>query len=309
MKRFEFKLNSRNKKTLWCYAILSTQIIGLLVFILYPTLWAWAKAFYFDIDVPSKVRFVGLENFINVFTNDGTYWRSWLVTFVFAIGKLPVELPLAMLLAVCLTRKSIKCKGLFRAIFYLPAVISVAIVGLIMASVFDYFGIINAWLIKLGIIKAGIEWYSNTGSAMMMLIVMSTWSSFGTNLLYFMGAINNVPNDVIESAKIDGASSWQIFSKIQLPIMAPVLQTVILIALNATLHTGEYVLATTNGAPFGTTYTVLAYQARKFVTGFADIYTPINLGYGSAVCVITSVIMVIVALIYNKLTDRLQNLY
>ena len=304
----KFRLSSRNRRTLWCYAILSTQIIGLLVFTLYPTLWAWSKAFYYDIDVPSKVQFVGLDNFKRIFTTDKTYWRSWWVTFVFTIGKMPFELPIAMLLAVCLTRKSIKGKGFFRAIYYLPTVISTAIVGLIMSSMFDYFGVMNKWLTALGIIDKPQDWFGKYGSAMAMLVVMSTWHSFGLNVLYFMGALNNVPTEVIESATIDGATPWQAFIKVKLPIMAPVLQTVILLALNGTLHTGGFILATTNGAPYGSTYTVMAYQVGKYVKGFGAAMV-VDLGYGAAVCVLTSIFMMIIAFGYNKLTKKLQNIY
>ena len=304
----KFRLSSRNKRTLWCYAILSTQIIGLVVFVLYPTLWAWGKAFYYDVDVPSQLRFVGLDNFKRIFTTDRTYWQSWWTTFIFTIGKMPFELPIAMLLAVCLTRKSIKAKGFFRAIYYLPAVISSAIIGLIMSSMFDYFGVVNKWLIDLGILEKPLNWFGDTGSAMAMLVIMSTWASFGTNVLYFMGALNNVPTDVIESATIDGATPWQIFINVKLPIMAPVLQTVILLALNGTLHTGEFILATTNGAPYGSTYTVMAYQVGKYVKGFGASQV-VDLGYGAAVCVLTSIFMMIIAFGYNKLTKKLQNIY
>lgn len=294
---------------MWCYLILSTQIIGLLVFTLYPTLWAWAKAFYYDVQVPSRVKFVGMQNFINLFTNDKLYWKSWVTTLIFAVGKLPIELPLAMLAAICLTRVSIRGKGIFRAIFYLPNIVSVAVIGLILFCMFDYFGFINTWLVKLGFLDREIEWFSETKLSMTMLIIASVWSNFGVNMLYFIAALNNVPADLYESARLDGANSWVIFWKIQLPMMLPILQTILLLALNGTLHTGEFILATTNGAPFGTTYTVIAYQTAKFVPGFMEGQSVTNIGYGSAVCVVTSIFMILIALIYSKLSKRLQNVY
>ena len=281
-------------------------MIGLVVFTLYPMAWAAQKAFYYYYGVSSGARFVGLQNFIRAFTDEG-YWRSWLVTIAFTIGKLPIELPLSMLLALALSRK-IKGAGFFRAMYYLPSVISVVVVGLTLTSLFDYFGFINAWLTKLGIIEKSIDWFSETSTAMFVLLIGSVWNTFGINVLYFMAALSNVPKELYESAKIDGAGSWVTFWKITVPMMGPVLQVIILLAINGTLHTGDYILATTNGAPYSSTYTVIAFQTGKFLPGFGETGV-INIGYGCAISIITSIIMVIVALVYSKLSKRLQNIY
>lgn len=300
------RLSQKTKKTLQCYGILSTQLIGLVVFTLYPIAWAAQKAFYYYYGVPSDMRFVGMQNFIRAFT-DEAYWQSWLVTIVFTIGKLPLELPLSMLLALALSRK-IKGAGFFRAMYYLPSVISVVVVGLTFTSLFDYFGFINAWLTKFGIIEKNIDWFSETSTAMLVLLIGSVWNTFGVNVLYFMAALSNVPKELYESAKIDGAGSWVTFWKITVPMMGPVLQVILLLAINGTLHTGDYILATTNGAPYSSTYTVIAFQTGKFLPGFGETGV-INIGYGCAISIITSIIMVIVALVYSKLSKRLQNIY
>lgn len=308
MKGNKKRLNAKQKKALWCYLILSTQIIGYGVFTIYPHIWAIIKSFFFYDQVPSHTKFVGLENYITVFSKDTAYWRSWVNTLLFTLGKMPLELPLAMIVALCLSRKQIKGKGLFRAVYYLPNILSVAIIGLIISNIFQYFGYLNSWLKKLGIISANIDWFGTRKDALIMLVIGSVWNTFGINVLYFMSAIANIPKDVYESAKLDGASGWTTFWKIMVPMMAPVLQTILLLALNGTLHTGTYILATTNGAPYGQTYTVLAYQAGKFVPGFADSTSP-NIGYGSAVCVVTSVFMILIALAYMKISKRLQEVY
>jgi len=304
---FKGKKSCRSRgKTAQCYAVLSTQLIGFFVFSLYPILWAIQKSFFYYDEVPSKTRFVGLDNFIDIFVNNATYWKSWLTTIVFMIGKLPIELPLAMLVAVCLNRK-LKGSGFFRAAYYLPCIISIAIIGLVFTNLFDYFGFVNAWLVKLGIITKNIDWFESTGTAMFVLIIGSVWNSFGTNVIYFMAAMANVPKELYESAKVDGANGWITFWKITLPMMAPVLQTILLLSINGTMQTSEYVIVTTNGAPAGSTYTVLAYQIGKFVPGFAD--AGVNIGYGCAIAVVTSIGLMAIALAYTNLTKRLQNLY
>ena len=90
-------------------------------------------------------------------------------------------------------------------------------------------------------------------------------------------------------------------------MMAPVMQTVILLALNGSLHTSDYILVTTNGAPGGTTFTVMSYIVNQFVPGFAQ--NSVNLGYGCAMSLITSVIMCLFAIAYMKLSKRMENVY
>lgn len=300
------RMRRKTRKTLACYAILSPQLIGFLVFSLYPILWAASKAFYYYTGTPSATRFVGFENFIKIFTIDSTYWQTWGNTLLFVFGKLPLELPLALLIALCLRRK-LKGAGFFRAAFFLPCVISIAIVGLIFTNLFNYFGFINAWLVKLGFIDVPIDWFSSPWSSRLALIIGSVWCSFGTNVLYFISALANVPEELYECAKLDGASGWTTFRKITLPMISPVLSTILLLAINGTLQTSEYILATTKGAPAGSTYTVMAYVVDRFVPGFASAGA--NVGYGCALSLITAVIMGIIAVIYTRLTAKLQNIY
>lgn len=295
------------RRTVQCYIMIATQLIGLLVFTLYPMFWAANKAFYFYTGVPSETTFTGLLNFKNVFT-DGVYWRTWLTTIGFALIKLSIELPLSMFLAVILN-KQLKGRGFFRSVFYLPNIISVAIVGLVFSNMFDYFGFINACLIKLGVISEEIYWFGSFKTAMVALIVGSVWMGFGTNMMFFLAALQNIDKEIYESAYLDGAGSKTIFFKITLPLVAPAVQTIVLLGINGTLHVNEYILVSTNGAPGGQTLSVLAYQVSKFVPGFMDSAVKTNLGYGCAMSIITSIIMCIIALTYNKLTQKANSIY
>lgn len=297
-------INNKTKMYIQGYAMIAPQIIGFLVFSLYPILWAAHKAFYFYTGAPSQTRLVGLDNFIKIFTTDTTYWNTWITTIKFTIMKMPIELTLAMILAIILTKK-LKGKGFFRALYYMPSVISIAIVGLIVTSMFDYFGFINGWLMKVGLIKHEIEWFANPGSALLALVIGSVWSTFGVNVMYFIAAMSNVPEELYESAKLDGASAKTIFFKITLPSIMPVFATIILLSLNGTLHVSDYILVTTNGAPGGATFSVMSYIVSKFVPGFAE--GVVNIGYGCAISVVTSIIMMLIAIGYSKLSNKLQS--
>ena len=294
------------KKIFWCYLILTPALIGFLVFSLYPMLWAAQKAFYYYNGVPSETHFTGVENFIKIFTTDETYWLAWKNTFIFTIGKLPLELPLAMLIAVCLQRK-LRGTGFFRTVYFMPCIIGAAIIGVMLTNMFDYFGFINAWLIKAGLIEEPIAWFSDSKMAMTALVIGSVWNTFGTNVLYFMAAMSNIDESLYESAVLDGAGAWTKFRKITLPMMGPVLQVILLLSINGTVHTRDYILTTTNGGPAGSTYTVMAYQVGKFVPGFAE--TGVNIGYGCAMSIVTSALMIIIALLYMKLSKKMQDVY
>ncbi len=298
------KLKRYNKKdVVQCYILLALPLIGLFVLQLYPMLWAMTKAFCFYDGIDANTKWTGLENFRQIFY-DKTYWNSWLVTFKFALYKLPIEIPLALAVATLLNTK-IRNKGFFRAIFYMPSMISVVIIGLIFSNLFGTFGFINAWLVKWRLIESGFNWFENEHSAMIVLIIGSIWNTFGVNVIYFVAAFANVPKELYESAEIDGATGVVKFFKITLPMIAPVLQTILLLSINGTLHTNEYIIALTGGAPGGRTYTVMSYLVTKFAPGFAD--SVVNIGYGCALSIITAVFMGAIAIIYTKLSDKFAN--
>ena len=191
----------------------------------------------------------------------------------------------------------------------MPCIMGMAIIGVIFSNMFDVFGIINAWLTKLDPAYAEnvIAWFSNRWSAMLVLVFVSVWCTFGQNALYFTAALSNVPEDLYEAAKIDGATRWQMFYKITIPMIVPVFQIILLLSINGTLHTNEYILTMTNGGPAGSTHTVMSYIVSNYVPGFSE--STINIGYGWAVSFFTSICMAFIAVIYTKLSNRAKNLY
>ncbi len=287
----------------WCYLMLALPIIGFCVFTVYPILWTFRWSFYSYSGIKSQASFIGLRNFISLFTTDLTYWKTWITTLEFAVCKVPIELALAMILALILS-KDIKAKGFFRSSYYMPCVISVAIIGVIMSNLFGYYGIINYGLAKLGIIQDGIDWFASKGTSLAVLVIGSIWNTFGTNVMYFMAALANVPLDVYESAALDGATGAQSFFKITLPLILPVGKIILLLSILGTLGVNEYVLVVANGAPAGKTNTVMSYMTQQFVPGFAGANPPI--GYGCAMGLITSILFICIALIQNRVNKKMD---
>lgn len=286
-----------------CYLMLSPQIIGFLVFSIIPMIWAISKSWTFYNLI--ETRFVGWENF-KLLLSDTSYWNSLLTTLKFAIMKIPIEIPLALILAVLLSRK-IKAAGLFRAVYYLPHVISTALVALVFSNLFNYFGVFNAVLQKLGIIDLPIDWFSSTTTAMWVIVITDIWKTFGVNVLYFISALANVPEEVYESAKIDGANRLQTFFRITVPMIAPTFQIILMMSIIGTLSTSELVLVLTNGAPSGTTYTVNSYIFNNYSPGIA--VQGVNVGYGCAMSLMTAIILSSITLTYMKLSAKLKQVY
>ena len=295
----------QKKHELQCYALIILQIIGFFVITVYPLLWAIRISFFSYNGIPSETVFVGLDNFKETFFHDAQYWSTWATTLKFTIMKLIVEIPLALIIAVVLNSK-IKGKGLYRAIYFMPNLVGVVVVGIIFSNLFSYQGLINAWLAKIGV--DAVDWFGKSQfSALAVLALGSVWCSFGVNVLYFIAALSNVSMDMYEAAEIDGASKITQFFKITIPIISPIFATILLLAINGTLHVNEYIIAVTNGAPRGTTFTVMSYITSKFVPGFAEMNA--DIGYGCAMSFITSIMMCIFAAVYMKIKKKLTDIY
>lgn len=285
-----------------CYIMLSPQIIGFCVFTIIPLLWAVSHAWtYYDM---ISTRFVGMENF-KILAHDATYWKSLGTTFLYALMKMPVELPIALILAVLLNQK-IKMKGLFRGIYYMPHVISIALTALVFSNLFSHFGVINAMLKGVGAIGVPVEWFKTKLGAMSVIVLADIWRSFGVNVMYFISALANIPEELYESAKIDGANTVQCFFKITIPMIMPVLQIIIMLSLIGTMQINEMILVMTNGAPGGSTHSVQSYIFQNYAPGLTA--GTINVGYGCAMALVTAVILAVITMGYMKYSNKLNDM-
>ncbi len=177
----------------WCYIMLALPIIGFIVFRLYPILWTMRWSLYYYNQIPSQTKFVGWDNFLIAF-QDKNYWGGWITTIQFALMKIPVELSLAMILALMISKMNQKFGSFCRSVYYFPTMIAIVIAGLTFSNLFGYFGFANAWLEKLNMITEPVDWLTNSKwTALTVTVVMSIWRSFGVNVLYFMAALTIVP--------------------------------------------------------------------------------------------------------------------
>lgn len=302
-------MNKKKKKhtsTIQSYLMLLPQLIGFFVFGIYPILWVFRLA-WFEYNGVSEARFVLFDNFIRLFTRDGAYWASLVNTLILSFGKLIIEIPLALILAVVLNHK-LKGRHFFRTMFYMPNVISVAIIGLVFSFLFSTFeGIVNNTLLNFDLIARPVNWFGYKWTAMFVIAFASIWQNFGVNMLFFLAGLQNIPTELYEAASIDGASKFQQFRKVTLPLLAPTLQIVLMLAILGSIKVTDLVLVLTNGMPAGQTEVVMTYIFKRFFS-YNGTSIP-DIGYASAMGMITAIILAIITGIYLKITKKMNKIY
>ena len=292
----------KRREYLQSYAMIAISVIGLALLVIYPLGWILRFSLY-RYDGISEPIYVGMSNFIRAFgANGARYWQTVRNTFVFAFGKLLVEIPLALVLAYIVAGK-IKGRSFFRTVYFLPSMLSVAVMGIMFYYLFgSYSGAINEIVRMFG--GAGnTRWFSSGTLAMIVIMIASVWQNFGINMLFFMTGLQSIPEDLYEAATIDGANSVQRIFRITIQMLAPVSQKVIKNAQRGSLKVIELLLAMTNGAPNFQTEMMMSYVYKLFFAS-TQLGTANNFGYGAALSVITAVILTVVTLIYLRVTHK-----
>ena len=302
LKPYKQKLNTL--ATIQSYLMIAGSVLGLIIFVVIPLLWV-VRFCVFNYKGYGTMRFVGLENFIRVFERSPKYWMSVANTFIFAICKLAVEIPVALVLAFLLTRK-IKGVSFFRSMYFMPSMISVAIMGVIFSYLFSHeSGIVNGLLKALG--GNGVKWFSDRWTALIVCMIASIWQNFGINMLFFMTGLQAISPEMYEAADIDGASNTRQFFSITLPLLGPVLQMVLMNAILGSLKVTDLVMTLTNGGPSGKTEVMMTYIYKQFF-GAAGMSGK-DWGYASALTVVTAAILGVVTIIYLRTTKKSSEVY
>ena len=297
------KLNT--KDTIISYLMIAGSVIGLALFVVYPLGWVLRFSFV-KYKGFGDIKWVGLANIKRVFTGAPKYWQAVRNTFVFAIGKLCVEIPLALVLAFILTRK-IKGRDFFRGAYFMPSMVSVAIIGVIFNYLFNHTnGVVNAIIKVFG--GTPVKWFSGGVSAMIVVMIASIWENFGINMLFFMTGLQSISPEMYEAAAIDGATPKRQFFSITIPLLGPVLQMVVMNAILGSLKVTDLVLTLTKGGPSGKTEVMMTYIYNQF---FGDVTGGgvKNYGYAAALTLVTAVILSIVTLIYLRATRKSSDVY
>ncbi len=283
--------------------MLSPAVFLLIICSIYPVIWVF-RYILFNYN-GFKATYTGMRNIQRMFS-DTTFWNSVVHTFEYAGLKLIFILPLALLMAVLLSQR-LRGSSLFRGIYFMPTVISTAISGMIFTFIFATGnGILNAMLKSIGLIGKPIGWLIDQSIVMSAITILSVWGGFGNYLLYFSAGMSGIPEDVYESAKIDGANGAQTFLRITLPMLAPVLKVVLMLAVTGAFKDYEAIMVLTNGGP-GNRSSVMFLYIYKLIF-YVESGKQAQIGYGALLSLAAGIIVGVATCVCMRITRKLDDI-
>jgi len=237
----------------------------------------------------AHTRFVGISNYRAVLADPG-FWSSVKITLLFMLLVAPARIILSLVLAVLLNSPKLPLRNLLRTMYFLPVVTTTAIVGVVMQFIFDPgSGPLNTALRGLGL-SNGVDFIGNSRTALVTAAAVYVWKFFGITMIYWLAALQTVPTDLYEAARIDGANTRQIFSRITLPLLLPFLLIISVLTIEDTFHAFDLMQTMTGGGPFYKTEIIEIYIYR-----YAFNASVPQLGFASAAAVLFGVFVLIVA--------------
>jgi multiple sugar transport system permease protein len=270
----------------------------------------------------NKFTFVGLDNYIRALTG-GDFWNALVTTFTYALMTMPFTIVLGLFFAYMLYQ-GIRGRGLFRAVFFLPYIVSTVGSAIVWAWIFDprsgvANGILKAvglpplrWLIEpTGIFQLIADnthltlpvWAQGPSLALIAISIFSIWQMLGYDTVIFLAGLTNIPGELYEAARIDGANNVELFRHITIPLLAPTTFFVVVISVIGSLQSFNHIFAMNHaaaqslGGPLGSTSTLTVYM-------FDQLYTYSNYGYASAIALLLSIIILMFTLFNFRFLGR-----
>lgn len=274
---------------------ISPWIIGVLVFQLYPFISSIYYSFT-DFSLVKPANFIGMKNYVDAFTTDPFFFGSLIVTVFYVMMAVPLKLIFALFIALILNMK-LKSINFFRTVYYLPSILGSSVaIAILWRFIFGNNGVINNILSHVGI--HGPNWLGDPVYALFTLSLLHVWQ-FGSSMVVFLAGLKQIPNELYESAKVDGAGKIHSFFQITLPMISPmilfnlVMQTI----LAFQDFTSAFVIGNGNGDPLKSTY---IYGVMLYKNGFQYL----KMGYASALSWVLFIIIILLSLLIFKTSSK-----
>ncbi|MCC6458728.1 MAG: sugar ABC transporter permease [Caldilineaceae bacterium] len=279
-------------KTWTSYLFILPNVIGVVVFLAYPIVYS----FYLSLtkwDFVSPPEFVGLQNYVRLFTQDPLFWTSMKVTILYVLMYVPTGLVAALALALVMNQK-IRGIKLVRTAIFMPVVTSTVAVAIVWVWLLskDY-GLINMALQAVGLPSVG--WLSNETTALPAIAAVGVWKAMGYNAIILFAAVGSVPRILYEAADIDGGNAWNKFWHITLPLIAPAIVFVTITSVIGAFQVFDQVFIMTGGGPGDATYVYNFYF-------FRQAFGQLKMGYASAMSYILFLVMFVSTLVQLRFT-------
>jgi ABC-type sugar transport system permease subunit len=303
----------RSRGYLWAYLYLAPMLVLLLAFVVYPIVASLGYTLYQWNGIGDPANFVGLANFRRII-QDSIFWRSVGHTFVYAGVVVPVQLVLALALALVLNNKKLRFASFYRTLFFLPVVTSAAVIAVVIQLLVSNFGdSVNTVLLRLHLIHQHIDWLGDPHFAMAIVIMVGIWHTFGYNLVYFLAGLQTIPEELYEAARLDGAGRIATFRFITVPMLRAVGVVILVLAVIGTFQIFDLVQVLTGGGPYFATEVVNTYIYQLAFGGTNANAVQPDVGLASAasffyglLLIVFSVVQVVVlrSLVKRRARDR-----
>lgn len=246
-----------------------------------------------DYQISGEWNFTGADNYVRLF-NDPIFLGSLRVTVVYAAIYVPLTVLVAMGTALLLN-SVIFMKGLFRGMLFLPYVTSFVFAGVIWRWIYDFDGLLNGLLAGLDLGPVGF--LDDTALVLPSLALVQVWKGFGYSMLILLAGLKSIPISYLEAARIDGATAWQRFRFIMLPLVRPALFFVVVIETIGAFQTFDMIYVMTGGGPSRASYNLIY---ALYDQGFKFF----DLGYAATIGVVLFVLVFVVSMIQRRILDR-----
>jgi len=288
-------IRGREQRTAW---ILLIPALLLLLFVFaYPIGRAfWLSLFTQNLGTKLQPVFSGFDNYARM-AGDGRFWQTFWQTTIFTSASVVLELLLGLGIALVLNQKFF-VRGFVRTTAIIPWALPTALIGLAWAWIFnDQFGVVNDILLRLGLIRTGINWLGDPTLAMFAVIFADVWKTTPFISILLLAGLQSISPDLYEAHSIDGATPWQNFTRITLPLLMPQILIALLFRFAQAFGIFDLIAVMTGGGPGGATEVVSLYI-------YSTVMRYLDFGYGAALVVVTFMLLVVAVAIASFLLNK-----
>lgn len=287
------KLSMKARRNLYGYAFVFPALLFFTVFVLIPLVFSIVLSFYTTDMFFMDMKFAGLNNFKRVF-EDTLFWRAIGNILLYTLMAVPLNVVISLVLAALVNTKA-KGAKVFRVLFYLPSITSTVAASIVWLWLMNpAYGLLNTIITAFGL-PAG-TWLTHSSTALVSVTLITVWQGIGGNMVIFLAALQNVPTQLYEAAKIDGAGKLTIFLRITIPMLAPTMYFILTMTLIGAFQLYDQVYVLTSGGPANSTLTpvYLIWQ-----NSFGD-NAGAQAGYAAAQSFVLFVIIMIVTVLVRR---------
>lgn len=274
------------------------------IFNLFPAIFSFFISFT-KWDGVNAMQFVGIENYIRLFTGDPLFWKSLYNTILMMLMGMPLQIITGLLLAVLLKEIGNKARNVFQVVNFLPYLTIPVAIGLLFQILFDWqYGTVNLALQSASLIDSPINWLGSVAGARFVVVLLAYWKYFGYMMVIFLAGLSTIPEDIYEAARIDGAKWKDQFFRITLPMLKPIISFVLITSIMGSLQffdEPKLLFSGLSSQPLGgPDRSVLTVVMHFYDTAFERF----NYGYGSAIAYGLFVIIFILTVVSMKVLAR-----